>query len=46
MEEAQAMTVTKIKQFKKDRLFQNDFERIGQLAELLRRVRLPDAQLF
>jgi hypothetical protein len=46
LEEAKALTANKLKQFKKDRLFQNDFERVGQLTELLKRVRVNDAQAF
>jgi hypothetical protein len=45
VEEVKAVTANKLKQFRKDRLFANDFERCGQLAELLRRVRVNDAIL-
>lgn len=40
------LTANKMKQFKKDRLFQNDYERVGQLSELLKRVRVNDNQVF
>jgi hypothetical protein len=39
MEEARIMTVNKMKQFRKDRLQNNDRDRMTQLSEILKKTR-------
>lgn len=38
------MTKKQMKQFKRDRLYTNDRDRISQLADLLKKVRVSDEQ--
>lgn len=39
------MTKNKLKLFKKDRLFNHDFEKMNQLSDLLKKARLPESSI-
>jgi hypothetical protein len=42
MEEAKGLLKRKLKEFKKDRLHTYDFERMGQLTEMLKKIRVNE----
>lgn len=44
VEEAKQMTYGKLRQFRRDRLYASDRDRIGTLTDMLKRSRVPDEQ--
>jgi hypothetical protein len=44
LEEAKQMTYGKLKQYRRDRLYTSDKDRVNGLIELLKKARIPDNQ--
>ena len=44
VEEAKQMTYGKMRQFRRDRLYASDRERLGNLGDMLKKSRIPDDQ--